>query len=172
MEPSVSMRGKGLFIGLNTISVPALLMGLLVSCLQWEVNPPPYFQVQVQIRNSAGTDLLNPNTPGAYKFREIVVQHKIQKDGTVQIVSYTQPSLLTDSPSLMEVGLLTSKSQIPIETYIALSATDTDTITYTFDASPRFLYLPGKMYYNRQLIWDTNTLTVDHGAWPVITIVK
>ncbi len=65
---------------LNRIIVPALQVALGVLS-QWEVNPLPYFQVQVEIRNGTGADLLDPNTPGAYKFREIVLQHKVQKNG-------------------------------------------------------------------------------------------
>ncbi len=63
---------------------------------------------------------------------------------------------------------LPNADQIPVETYVRLSPTIVDTITYTFGNNGLF---PDKLYYNRKLIWDF-TLASDNQFFPRVTIIK
>ncbi|MBI1768667.1 MAG: hypothetical protein HY015_00615 [Bacteroidetes bacterium] len=76
----------------------------------------------------------------------------------------------TTSFNYFELAVPTNAGVTPIATYIRLSPSITDTVTYSF-SSPKYPYFPDKIYYNKSLVWEIIN-TKPNGFWPSITIIK
>jgi hypothetical protein len=153
------------------------LLGTLASCVTPQVGQPPpqVIQINTYYKSGNGVDLLNQNNPIAYKQKDLKVVSKMEVNGVTKEVIYEDKGIdvfWDNVAQLHYFGLLvpTSYGKKPIETYVNLSATLIDTVTYTFQNQQR-PYIPDKIYYNKKLVWDAATVP-SNGTWPPITIIK
>lgn len=153
------------------------LLGLLASCSTPQVGQPPpqIILINTFYKSANGVDLLNQNNPSGYKQKDLKVVSKMEVNGVTKEVIYEDKGIdvfWDDVTQLHYFGLLvpTSYGKKPLETYVTLSATLTDTVTYTFQNQQR-PYIPDKIYYNKKLVWDVATVP-SNSTWPPITIIK
>ncbi|HNP76717.1 MAG: hypothetical protein U0289_13740 [Cyclobacteriaceae bacterium] len=144
--------------------VAAVLILLLSACHFSDKTPPSYFVVAATYHNAAGANLLLSQTPGAFNPSDIRIQHKVEIGGVVQLVPYNQYYIKYGPITYVELPFLTNFRQKPIETYVILSPTDTDTITYSFEPQDRFPFFPSKVYYNKKQVWDLLSLYTKPGT--------
>lgn len=124
-------------------------------------------------KTPSGADLLNTQTPGAYKQADLLVTSKIIPEGgsSSQVINLAvqEITIMNDAASGYSyfVGELpTEVHRHIIETYVRLSPTLTDTLTYEF-RSPDVV---SKIYYNKGLVWDIANLK--QNQWMPIIVVR
>jgi hypothetical protein len=139
--------------------------------------PPPAVKVfSAFYRTLGNADLLNPNTPGAYKQEDIHVTSKVDIGGTIKEIDYNELAIKIEYSDVVNrnyflIAIPTSYNKKPIATHVRLTPSVVDTITYTFtNASIKYPYQPEFIYYNKQLIWELSKVKSDE-IWS-LTIVK
>ena len=153
------------------------LLGWLASCATPQVEPPTpqAIQIYTYYKTSAGIDLLNQSNPLAYKRDDLQIVSKIEVNGVTKEIMYEAKPLflfLNNSTQQYYLGISvpTKYAKKPIETYVTLSPTVTDTLTYTFE-NPQRPSIPDKIYYNKELVW-IDDIDPQTGLWPTITIIR
>lgn len=151
---------------------------LLASCANPQVGQPPTQVILISIfyKDKNSVDLLNPDMPESFKEKDLKVISKVEVNGVVKEMNYDEGGIETfwDNEKKSYYFFLTipsSYAKKPLETYVHLSPTIIDTVTYSFSISPKFKYVPDRIYYNRNLVWDVINATQNNG-WPPITIIK
>lgn len=157
---------------------------LFYACCGCPVPPvPPYYVLDAFYRTKGGADLLKSKTPNSFREQDIQIISKVSVDRgtkqvdyykdysskqTVQIYSgkYNDPNDTSGNHILI---YLPKVHQNPIETYVRLSPTVVDTITYTFTKNDN--WFPEKLFYNKKLIWDF-TQPLNNRLEPQVTIIK
>lgn len=159
-----------------------ICLSYLFSCIipsPAPVPPPNVWSVRVFYQNKSGDDLLDQKKDIAFKEKNLIVQTKTTVDGGLaKLLSYdyngikvtlNDNNLYLFTPTatnkyffFLTIPVKSSQTQ-PIETYITLSATDTDTLTYEYSESPdrtfygnQFWNYPQKIYYNGRLSLDVS----------------
>ncbi len=149
---------------------------LSYSCQHPVKDPPPAFIViSTFYKTNGGADLLNPGTPGSFKEQDLSIISKINFNGVIQDISYNTNGvgIYQDANGFSYIELMVPTnwgSKSPLATYVKLSPSITDTVTYTF-LSPESPSIPDKIFYNKKLAWDIVNANVA-GNWPPITIIK
>ena len=153
------------------------LLGLMASCATPQEDPwfPQAVQVYTYYKTGDGVDLLNQSNPLAYKRDDLKIVSKIEEGGVTKEIMYEGKPifLFLDNSTQMNyfgISIPTSYGKKPIETYVTLSPTVTDTITYTFK-NPQRPNLPDSIFYNKVLVW-VDDIDPKTGVWPTITIVR
>jgi len=153
------------------------LLGLLASCATPQADPwfPQAIQVYTYHKTGDGVDLLNQSNPLAYKRDDLKIVSKIEVDGVTKEIMYEGKPifLFLDNSTQMNcfgISIPTSYDKKPIEMYVTLSPTVTDTVTYTFQNQQEPI-IPDKIYYNKVLVLNGN-IDTKTGKWPTITIIR
>lgn len=115
----------------------------------------------------------------AYRKADLSIISKMEVDGVVKQVSYDEDGVAVywDSSTkfyYFETEVPTQyKERKPIETYVHLSKTVTDTVTYTFNLGGTEVEraYPDKVYYNKKLVWEMAKQPTE-GRWLPIVIIK
>lgn len=153
------------------------LLALLASCATPQVDQPTpqAIPIYTYYKTSDGMDLLNQSNPLAYKRDDLKIVSKIEVDGVTKEIMYEAKPIFLFLDNLTQqyyfgISVPTKYAKKPIETYVTLSPTVTDTLTYTFE-NPQRPTIPDRIYYNKVLVWvdDINPQT---GLWPTITITR
>lgn len=119
----------------------------------------------ISIENTAGEDLLDPNSPNSYKKRDIKTYHLINGE---EKRAGIDDNIYQDADSIYRYRTFVNyegNDEFPI-TYIDWSETDRDTIKseiYRTNNQTRAI----KIWYNGDLMWD-----VENGGEPYFTIIK
>ena len=167
-----------------TLGLLMVLLGLsvLYSCSigGGTVTPPSaYISLNTFYKTAKDVDLLNQENPLAYKNKDLSIISKMEVDGIIKEISYNENSvpLYWDSSTkfyYFETFVPTQyKTRKPIETYVKLSPSVKDTITYTFnlEGTEEERAYPDKIFYNKKLVWEKSKQPVE-GRWLPITIVR
>jgi len=157
---------------------------LLYACCGCPVPPvSPYYVLDTFYRTKAGADLLKTKTPNSFQQQDIQIISKVAVSGGTKEVDYYKDysgkqtvqiysgkyNDLTDTSGNHIMIYLPRVDQNPIETYVRLSPTVVDTITFTFTKDDNVF--PEKLFYNKKLIWDF-TQPSNNRFEPQVTIVK
>jgi hypothetical protein len=142
-----------------------------------EGEPPVgAFKVKMFYKTSAGADLLNPQTQNSFKEKDLKVILKQEANGVVKEVSLDDSGIQVgwdNDARLYYFGMYVPTkwgNRNPIESYVHLSPSLVDTVTYTFfnKRSPAF---PDSIFYNKKMVWlDSNVKP--NSNYPPIIIVK
>ncbi|NOS90817.1 MAG: hypothetical protein HOP30_02740 [Cyclobacteriaceae bacterium] len=153
------------------------LIGLLASCATHQEEPwsPQAIQVYTYYKTSDGVDLLNQSNPLAYKRDDLKVVSKIEEGGVTKEIMYEGKPLFlfldnSNQQYYFGISVPTRSGKKPIETYVTLSPTVTDTLTYTFENQQEPI-IPDKIYYNKVLVWN-GKIDPKTGKWPPIIIIR
>lgn len=125
--------------------------------------------------------MLDPSVVGSYKEQDLKVVSIIE-EGDVEKeyssgIDYNEIEVYNDSPNgyyfQLQIPTNTDDPQTyvkryPKKTYVYLSTTDVDTITYNFTPPE---YIADSIFYNKKLVWLLADSPTD-GRWQPITIVK
>jgi hypothetical protein len=136
-------------------------------------QPPPSTNIFRAVYQSAsGEDLLALKTPSAYKASDLKVISKLEINGVVKVENYDPDGLkiFWDEELKMnyfKMTLPTNAGKNPIETYVYLTSTDVDTITYDFQNTTK-QYLPRYMFYNKKKIWDVADTPANGLVQPIV----
>ncbi len=147
------------------------------SCSNPQIGQPPPQAIYIRTfyKSTDGKDLLNSSTTNGFKKSDLKVTSKIEINGSIREVNYDDSGIdvYWDDALRMNyfgINIPTSYAKKPIETYVRLSQSLVDTVTYTFNSKQR-QYIPDQIFYNKKLVWDVVNAP-DDGLWPPITIVK
>lgn len=155
-----------------TISISLIVL----SCMNPGPTPPvAYISIDTFYKSDKGADLLNSATPNSFKKQDIRIVSKLDQNGTLKEVNYNSAGvdIFVDGNvgySYIEVTIPTNFGVNPLATFITLSPTVTDTITYSYGQS-KYQYIPDKIFYNKKLVWEVANIPSD-GKFPPITIIK
>lgn len=122
-------------------------------------QPPPPQSIYIRtFYKSGNADLLDPTVPNSFKKNDLKVTSKIKVGGITKEVNYDEGGIevIWDNDFRMNyfgINVPTSYGKIPIATYVQLSPTDVDTVTYTFNGTQRH-YIPDQIFYNKKIVWD------------------
>jgi hypothetical protein len=141
-------------------------------------NPPPppsFIFISTFYTTSGNADLLDSATPGSFKEKDLKVATTVEQNGILKQLDTTEIPITIEFNNIVRKNYFylfvpTNYGKNPLSTFIHLSSTITDTLTYTFLDKGR-PYVPDKIYYNKRLVWDVENAPKD-GPWPPITIVK
>ncbi len=154
-----------------------ICFGKLMSCSTPQPGQPPPQTIYVRTfyQSSTGADLLDTNTPNAFKRSDLKVISKMIVNGVTKEIIYEDNGIdiYWDNEvrrNYFGITLPTNYGKTPIETYVRLSANIVDTVTYTFNSKDR-LYIPDQVFYNKKLVWNIANAPTN-GLWPPISIVK
>lgn len=149
-----------------TIIVSSINIQLMVyvclfgSCIVPHSPQPPRDTngIRAVYQSVNGEDLLSPKTPNSYKETDLKLVSKIEINGVVKEINYNQDGLKIFWDDELKTNcfimtLPTNVAQNPIETYVYLTRTDVDTITYDFQNS-RLPSIPRYIFYNKRRVWD------------------
>ncbi|WP_026967674.1 hypothetical protein [Algoriphagus terrigena] len=142
-----------------------LIVFLLTGCLEPSLAPPSSEHFFVNLRNSEGSNLLDPKTEGAIdlsKTRLFLIEN-----GEAKMVKYESPGAVLDYPygvmPFEENGVHGVKfffehtgSQKEIEGFIQWNETIADTLTFTFNSADRPTFI-AKVSQDGAVLWDTET---------------
>lgn len=149
---------------------------LVTSCMKPGPTPPVAFiSIDTFYKTDKGVDLLNSATPNSFKKQDLKIISKVDEKGTIKEVIFNQDGvgIFVDGItgfSYIEVTIPTNFGTNPLATYITLSPTITDTVTYTYGPT-KYKYVPDKIYYNKKLVWEEVNIPSE-GKFPPITIIK
>ncbi len=163
--------------------LPTSLIFLLGSCKEPVEDNPPVWIVDTGIRtfikNKNNDDLLDAKTVGRYNQKDLKVIIPIdRKDGghLIDTVAFIDNEIEFDAESnrrFIWILFASNYKQLPLATYLHLSPTDVDTITYEFWRSgSTYQYQPQKLYYNKKLVWEMNEVQTGNEWDPPLIIVK
>ncbi|MBS1558598.1 MAG: hypothetical protein JST69_07695 [Bacteroidetes bacterium] len=148
-----------------------------ISCAKPSPVPPSSVMIlNTYIKSAQGEDLLDQQKQDCFKENDIDAISLIEVNGQVQEKKYNDIpggfSIYSDAGyHYFQFVLPNSFAKKPIATYLRLSPTLVDTITYQFSSTPKFQYIPDKIFYNRKTVWDVSVAVFGQG-WPPITIIK
>lgn len=147
-----------------------------LSCGNSPQPPPALIWIATHYQTSSGVDLLNPSAKGSFRKEDLKVVSKVEANGVIKDMYYGTDETGIDinvdgnGSSFIRLSIPTNVSVNPIATYVTLSASDTDTVTYTF-LSTKYKYMPDKIYYNNKLVWKIED-TPPNSNWNPITVIK
>ncbi|MCX8491184.1 MAG: hypothetical protein ORN54_08960 [Cyclobacteriaceae bacterium] len=153
------------------------LISFISACATPQVGQPPPSAIFIRTfyKSTAGADLLDQSRTGTFKKSELKIVSRVEVNGISKEVIYGDSGVTVewDNESRMHylgINVPTNFKKNPIETYVHLSPTIVDTVTYSFLGKQR-PYIPDKIYYNKKLVWDVVNVP-DDGLWPSIIIIK
>lgn len=156
-----------------------LVAGILsFSCGNSPQPARPFIVLRAVYKTGSGQDLLDQNKSNSFKKTDLKVLSKIDYGGTIKEVFFNNNENGIDvyfdddlKSNYFDLSVPTNADKNPLETFITLSTTDKDTITYSFGYN-RFKNVPDKIFYNKKLIWDANDIPSGEGKFPPITVIK
>lgn len=137
--------------------------------------PPQVISIPTFYKTSGNVDLLNEYTPDHFKKSDLKVISRVVVNSITKDISYNDSGIdiywdNNLNRNYFELLVPTSYGKTPIATYVQLSPTDVDTVTYTFNGT-QHPYIPDQIFYNKKMVWDVANAP-DNGRWPPITIIK
>lgn len=169
------MKSRNVFFNLRHGMLLCVLLTLL-SCATPQIGQPPPQAIYIRtFYKSGNSDLLDSTIPNSFKKNDLKVTSKIKVGDETREVSYDEDGIEVtwDNDFRMNcfgIYVPTNYGKTPIATYVQLSPTDMDTVTYTFNGT-QHPYIPDQIFYNQKMVWDVVNAP-DNGRWPPITVVK
>lgn len=122
------------------------------------VLPPRVVFFHAYYKNQFGADLLDTQILGSYSEKNLKVISMIEKDGVIKEYNFDAKGITIeydDSKRKNYFGtwIPTNSGEKPIVTYVYLSSSDVDTITYSFSPTSKFPFMPDSLFYNKKLMW-------------------
>ena len=148
------------------------------SCGNSPQPSPPFSVLRAVYKTSTGQDLLDQSKSNSFKTSDIKVISRVDYAGAVKDVSFNNDEngikvyFDNDLKSYyFDLSVPTNADKNPIATFISLSSTVKDTVTYSFGYN-RFKNLPDKIYYNKVLVWEAVNIPAGDGKFPPIVLIK
>lgn len=142
-----------------------LIVLLLTGCLEPSFAPPSSEEFFVNLRNSDGSNLLDPKTEGSIDLSK--TRLFLLENGEAKMVKYDIPGAVLDSPygvlPFEENGVNGVKfffeytgSQKEIEGFIQWNEVLADTLTFTFNSAEKPSFI-AKVSQKGTVLWDVET---------------